>query len=135
MTIKTLLAPNKNSIWIAFFWTFLILYLSLRSVTNMPKITFSNADKIVHFTFYLGFVILWYRYLVFKEKVLLSNKIVLVLISITFGIAIEFAQKYFTTTRQADILDVLANSAGTLAGIFVATRIFQKNKKSEVFDK
>ncbi|EKT4552280.1 VanZ family protein [Flavobacterium psychrophilum] len=101
----------------------------------MPKITFSNADKIVHFTFYLGFVILWYRYLVFKEKVLLSNKIVLVLISITFGIAIEFAQKYFTTTRQADILDVLANSAGALVGIFVATRIFQKNKKSEVFDK
>nr|WP_262710038.1 VanZ family protein [Flavobacterium psychrophilum] len=135
MTIKTLLAPNKNSIWIAFFWTFLILYLSLRSVTNMPKITFSNADKIVHFTFYLGFVILWYRYLVFKEKVLLSNKIVLVLISITFGIAIEFAQKYFTTTRQADILDVLANSAGTLVGIFVATTIFQKNKKPEVFDK
>ncbi|WP_395058457.1 VanZ family protein [Flavobacterium sp.] len=129
MTIKHLLAPNKNAIWIALFWTFLILYLSLKTSVNVPKINFQNADKVVHFTFYFGFVILWYRYLVFKNSVLLNNKIVLVLISIGLGIAIEFAQKSMTTTRQADFWDVVANSAGTLVGIFVATKFFKENKK------
>ena len=128
MTIKNLLAPNKNAIWIAFLWTFLILYLSLRNAENIPKVNIPNLDKVVHFTFYFGFVILWYRYLAFKNDVLLKNKIVLVLISIGFGIAIEFVQKYFTTTRQADILDVVANSTGTLVGIFVVTKFFKENK-------
>ena len=130
MTTKNLLAPNKYAIWIAFFWTFLILYFSLKNAENIPKFNLRNIDKVVHFTFYFGFVILWYRYLVFKESVLLNNKIVLVLISIGFGIAIEFAQKYFTTTRQADILDVVANSTGTLIGIFVASKFFKDRKPS-----
>ena len=125
MTIKNLLAPSKNAIWIAFIWTFLILYFSLKTSVNVSRISFLNADKIVHFTFYFGFVILWYRHLVFKKSVLLNNKIVLVLISIGFGIAIEFAQKYFTTTRQADIWDVVANSSGAIVGIFVATKFFK----------
>ena len=135
MTIKNLLAPNKNAFWVALFWTFLIIYLSLRNAANMPKINFKNADKVVHFTFYFGFVILWYRHLVFRNSVLLNNKIVLVLISIVFGVVIEFAQKNLTTTRQADIWDVLANSIGTLVGIFVATKIFRTNKTLGVFDK
>ena len=128
MTIKNLLASNKNTVWIAFFWTFLIVYLSLRNAHNIPKVNIPNLDKVVHFTFYFGFVILWYRYLVFRNNVLLNNKIALVLISICFGIAIEFAQKYFTTTRQADIWDVAANSTGTLVGIFVVTKFFKENK-------
>lgn len=131
MTIKNLLAPNKNAIWIAFLWTFLILYLSLRNAASIPKVNFANADKIVHSTFYFGFVILWYRYLAFRESILLKSKIVLVIISIGFGIAIEFLQKYFTTTRQADILDVVANSTGALVGIFVSTKLFKENKTSK----
>lgn len=135
MTIRHLLAPNKNAIWIAFLWTFLILYLSLKTTVNAPKFNFTNADKVVHFTFYFGFVILWYRYLVFRNNVLPNSKIALVFVSIIFGIAIEFAQKIMTTTRQADIWDVVANSTGTLVGIFVATQCFKENKSSESFDK
>ena len=135
MTIKNLLAPNKNAIWIAFVWTFIILYLSLKSTIDTPKFSFPNEDKIVHFTFYFGFVILWFRYLVFRNNALLNNKIALVMISIFFGIAIELAQKYFTTTRHADFLDVVANSTGTLFGIFVATRFFKESKTQKVFNK
>ena len=125
MTIKNLLAPSKNSFWVAVFWTFIILYLSLKTTIDTPKLSFPNEDKIVHFTFYLGFVILWYRYLLFRKSVLLNNKIALVIISIFFGIAIEFAQKYLTTTRQADVWDVVANSSGSLVGIFVARKLFK----------
>ncbi|MEO8235185.1 MAG: VanZ family protein [Flavobacterium sp.] len=134
MIIKNLLAPNKNAFWVAFFWTLLILYLSLKKTIDVPKFSFPNEDKIVHFTFYLGFVILWYRYLLLRNSILLNNKIALVIISIFFGIAVEFAQKYLTTTRQADIWDVVANSIGTLVGIFVATKLFKENKTSKVLD-
>jgi VanZ family protein len=130
MTIKTLLAPNKLSVFVAVLWTLIITYLSLTTSTQQPQ-TFKNADKIVHFTFYFGFVILWYRYLVFKNSALLKNKIMLVLVSVFFGIAIEFAQKYLTTTRQADIWDVVANSTGSLIGIFVATKLFTTNSLSK----
>ena len=123
-SIKNLLAPNKNAIWFAFFWTFIILYFSLKPTIDAPKFTFPNEDKIVHFTFYFGFVIVWYRYLVFRKSVLLNSKIALVIISIFFGIAIELAQKYLTTTRQADAWDVVANSIGSIVGIFVAIKAF-----------
>lgn len=127
MTIKTLLAPNKTAIWTALLWTAFIVFMCLKRPSGEEIFYFPNADKVVHFTFYLGFVILWYRYLVFRNSILLNNKIVLVLLSILFGIMIEFAQKYLTTTRQADIIDVLANSSGSVAGIFMAT-LFYKNK-------
>ncbi|WP_394760223.1 VanZ family protein [Flavobacterium sp.] len=134
MTIKSLLAPNKFAIFLAVVWTLFITYLSLTTSTQQPQ-TFENEDKIVHFTFYFGFVLLWYRYLVFRNSNLLNNKITLVIISIVFGIAIEFAQKYFTTTRQADIWDVIANSIGSLVGIFVAANIFKTDFKSNRFEK
>ena len=135
MTIKNLLASNKNAIWIALLWTFLILYLSLKNTVNAPKFSFPNADKVVHFTFYFVFVILWYRYLLLRKKVVPKTKMALIFLSIIFGIAIEFAQGNLTTTRHADIWDVVANSTGTLVGIFVATKLFKENKSSESFGK
>lgn len=38
---------------------------------------------------------------------------------ILFGIAIEFAQTFMNLGRNGDLRDVLANVAGTLAGLFV----------------
>jgi VanZ family protein len=61
---------------------------------------------------------------VFRKSVLLNSKIALVIISIFFGIAIELAQKYLTTTRQADAWDVVANSIGSIVGVFVAIKAF-----------
>ncbi len=118
MTIKTLLAPNKTSFWIAFLWTTWIVYLCLKAQSNTSFFAFPNQDKVAHFTSHFVFVLLWYRYLVYKNSAFLKNKIALAVSSIVFGIAIEFLQKYFTTTRHADVLDVVANIAGALFGIF-----------------
>lgn len=46
-------------------------------------------------------------------------------IAVLLGILIELAQKYFTTTRQCDIWDVAANSAGSFVGILAAVKLFQ----------
>jgi glycopeptide antibiotics resistance protein len=54
------------------------------------------------------------------KKIKLSLKKTLIyafLFSLLFGILIEVAQAIFTTTRKADILDVLANSLGGLFAV------------------
>lgn len=127
MITKLLLVLNnkKKSIWVAVLWTFIILYLSLKNPSGEQRFSFENADKIVHFTFYFVFVILWYRCLVLTNRNQIKYKIGLVCIAVLFGILVELAQKYFTTTRQADVLDAVANSTGAFMGILVATRIFR----------
>ena len=125
MTIKHLLAPNKKSFWIALFWTFFILFLSLKRPSGEATFYFPNADKLVHFTFYFVFVFLWSRYLYFKGSVKLRHKIILVFISISLGIVIELVQGYFTTTRQADVWDAIANSVGSIVGILLASNIYK----------
>lgn len=129
MTIKSLLAPNKKSIWVAVFWTFLILYLSFKNPSSEEKMFyFPNADKVVHFTFYFVFVITWFQYLVFEKKQDLKKKITLVSAAILLGISVEIGQNYLTETRQGDVLDALANSIGGITGILVCSKFLDPKK-------
>lgn len=128
MLIKNLLAPNKSGIWLALFWTFLILFLSLKTPSGESKFYFPNADKVVHFTFYFVFVFLWFKHLFFIQKNGKKNKIVLVVVAILFGILMELFQHFFTTTRQADFWDVVANTLGSLMGIIVVSSVFKMEK-------
>ncbi len=127
MLIKRLLAPNKYSIWLAILWTSILLILCFKTPSIEKKVYFPSADKIVHFTFYFVFVILWSRYLLYKNILSKKSKSYLVIIAILLGILIEIGQSILTTTRQADILDVVANSLGALIGIY-AVSIFYQSK-------
>ncbi|WP_269224591.1 MULTISPECIES: VanZ family protein [Flavobacterium] len=65
------------------------------------------------------FTFVWY---LFFRKQLITEKIVKPLLysflfSFTFGITIEILQQTITTTRNADIFDVIANSTGALLSI------------------
>ncbi|MES2812417.1 MAG: VanZ family protein [Bacteroidota bacterium] len=126
MIIKTLSEPNKKSLWTAVIWTGLILFLSFKSPAGVPQINISNIDKVVHFMFYFVFVFLWYRFLFFKKLTQKKHLIVLVLIAISLGILVEFAQGYFTITRQPDFFDALANTIGSLFGFILANSILKK---------
>jgi VanZ family protein len=128
MLIKNLLAPNKRDIWLAVFWTFLILFLSLKAPSGESNFYFPNADKVVHFTFYFVFVFLWFKYLFFIQKNKMKNKVALVVVAILFGISMELFQHFFTTTRRADIWDVAANSLGSIMGIIVVSSVFKMKK-------
>ncbi|WP_310555735.1 VanZ family protein [Flavobacterium sp.] len=125
MTTKYLLAHSKN-FWLPVFWTFLILFLCFKSPSGESKFYFPNADKVAHFTFYFVFVLLWFRSILFYVGNKFFNKILLLVISICFGLAIELAQNYFTTSRKGDVWDVLANTIGSLMGLFFASFLFKK---------
>ncbi len=112
---------NKKIFFLlAILWTLVVTYLSLASLRDVGStIKFPYKDKIVHFTFYLMFVILWSLF--FKQR---KYNYKILLAAIGYGITMEICQKLFTTTRTADVLDVLANSTGALVGLLIITTIF-----------
>ena len=102
----------------AIFWTGVILFLSLENAKNIPAINIPYLDKVIHAGFHFVFTILWFLYL--KKKFINANNVHLLFFtligSFVLGMAIELMQQYFTTSRNADVFDILAN----LFGAFLA---------------
>jgi VanZ family protein len=125
--IKNLLEHRYFYLWLAELWTFLIAYLCLTSAKDLPNVQIINKmglqsiDKYVHFTLHFVFSALWFQYL--KNKDSNQNKPLqgifakVLLASFIYGVLIEIAQSLFTTTRQGDVLDVMANTSGAVMAI------------------
>ena len=116
----------------ALFWTGFILYLCLIRASNLPSVTIPYIDKCVHFVFHFVFSILWFLVLDFYFKNQSRNKLlgIVFLMSLCFGIAIELFQTFFTVTRNGDVIDVFANSTGSLLAILTLVfldKMFKKN--------
>ena len=114
----------------ALFWTGVILFFCLENAQNIPQIAIPFVDKMVHVVFHFIFTILWFLY--FKKKFSSPNMTRLLSIawmsSLFFGIAIELIQQYVTTTRNADIIDVLANSIGATFAVLLLLKLNTYNK-------
>lgn len=78
-------------------------------------------DKILHFSAYFVLTISWLVafYKSIYHKLPLINVVIALFI---YGIIIEVLQEVFTTYRQADLFDILANSIG----ILIAWALFNK---------
>lgn len=114
--------PKSGSYTLLFIsWTVFIILASFFSfegvALNSPDIP--HLDKFVHFVFYFGFAVL--AGLACREQRIMAvsrtNEYLKVfLAALLFGTFIEVLQLTLTTWRSGDILDVVANSAGALAG-------------------
>ena len=104
---------------LAILWTLFIAYLCLANFESLPKVGISGADKYVHVTLYFVFTTLWSWHLKTRNPIVFSPLIKVVIVSIIYGSLIEMAQGVFTTTRKADILDVLANTLGSILAMVV----------------
>ncbi|UPT69369.1 MAG: VanZ family protein [Flavobacterium sp. JAD_PAG50586_2] len=94
--------------------------MCLVSFGKLPSLGVSDADKYVHVTLHFVFVLLWGFYSKIKEsKIVIPRILKLVVVSILYGLLIEFLQDTFTATRQADIMDVLANFTGATLALIV----------------
>ena len=95
--------------------------------SNIPAVSFPSIDKIVHFCFHFGFTISWILF--FKKE--LKGKapddykayLISFIFSVFFGITIEILQSVLTTTRAADVTDILA----------IISPVRGKNKSDTVF--
>ncbi len=121
--LKSLLLPA------AFLWTVMIAVLCLIDANELPKpeLDISSPDKYVHFTFHFMFTLLWITYGRMKWRNVLMKVFTA---SLVFGILIEICQEFFTTTRSADISDVLANVSGSLVAI-ILLRVFGKHRRNQ----
>lgn len=99
----------------------LITSLSLFSFSDEgeSKIWFPHLDKIVHFTFHLGIMVLGYLMLLQSTVSIEDRKRkvqFLLLFSLCYGLLIEGLQWLMPYDRSAEISDVLANSLGAITG-------------------
>jgi VanZ family protein len=102
----------------------IITYFCLTDSSNIPAINFPSIDKIVHFCFHFGFTVSW---ILFFKKELKGKEaddfkayLISFIFSVFFGITIEILQSIFTTTRAADVTDILANALGAVVAVFSA---------------
>ncbi|WP_264519750.1 VanZ family protein [Flavobacterium sp. N1994] len=133
MLTKSLLGLKKVSLVFAIGWTLIIAFLCLVKVNDFPSIGISitSVDKYVHITFHFVFTMLWGFYSWEKQGVIeIKNIRNIFLISVGYGILIEFLQEEFTTTRHADIMDVAANTIGALMALGVFLYL-NKKKQNE----
>lgn len=107
--ILKLVKKNILSITVAL----VIAYLSLAPGDSFKEVTFSNADKIVHFIMYLTFMTV----IIFENRKLIKNTkqiIFIALIPFSYGILMEVLQFLLTSDRGASFFDVLSNLSGVI---------------------
>lgn len=81
-------------------------------------------DKWVHVGFFLGLAFL----LLSAFEGLRQPKWSVVGIAIIYGLAVEFIQHYFIANRAFDVYDWLADTVGSLAGLWLWSWVYKKNK-------
>lgn len=108
---------NKFSILIAL----IIILLSFSKASSFQEINFINIpylDKLVHFGLY--FLLMMVIILEHQKSLQNTRTLILIgLIPIIFGAFIELGQSGLTVSREADILDVLSNSAGVASALLL----------------
>ncbi len=115
---------NKLIAFIPFVVWVIIIYILL----TLPAKDFGSidvkipfADKVVHAGIFALMVILFawpYRYESFKKNRL--KIFVVAVISVVYGIAMEFVQKNLTNPRGYEEWDMVADAVGAFIGFFMA---------------
>lgn len=107
----------------AIIWVIIVLVLCTlpgKDIPHSPLFEKVHMDKIVHFTLFAGsvlFISLGYYW--HKKRVSELTFLTIVLVASFYGLAIEFIQKYFTSSRSFDMNDVAADVLGAVAGIWI----------------
>lgn len=127
---KNLLVPKQIYFLAALLWAGVIAFFCLVQLNNVPLGEVSNLDKLVHVFFHFILTVLCFLFFQKYTNALNSFKSIIIsfLFSVFFGIGIEIAQELFTTTRHADVFDVLANLSGAILGVAVVILLDLKTK-------
>jgi VanZ family protein len=114
----------------AVLWSAFIALCCLVSMNNFEAVPLEgpDIDKYVHGTFYFVFTFLWFYYFKFKSWSLNKRLVLVFIIAVLFGIAMEICQSLFTDDRSADLKDVLANTTGSAIAVVVLW-LLNKQKK------
>lgn len=106
-----------RSLWLGMGWLAIVAAFGFSLAPTSPHgVYVPHVDKLVHLTGYATLMFWWAQlYTAFQQRVRLGMALVLL------GITIEWLQG-FTSTRESDAWDVLANTVGILLGGWIAYR-------------
>ena len=123
MPIKKLL--ERNALFIAISITILIAIISLISLKGVHLLKAQNSDKYGHFFTYFILGLSWLNAIKNPSRKIFINYIIIFLI-ICYGIILEVLQDILTTYRQADLFDIIANSAGVIFAVILYNLLKKK---------
>lgn len=111
-------------------WFGVVNYLFFSPSTGIPSISFfqfKGSDKLIHgLLFFVGTLIYTKA---FAPKYTSTKMLGFYLF--IYGVLVEFAQEYFTTTRSFDWIDILADAIGiAFALIFISKLTVLKNNQN-----
>lgn len=113
--------------WTAFIpaicWILLILYVCTLPGNKIPDTSFFkkiHMDKIVHFCLFGG-TVFFLSLGVYRQHHRISafTLLLFVIVSATYGLAIEYIQEYWAINRSFDMYDFVADTLGAIAGVWV----------------
>lgn len=108
----------------ALFWLCLITVLLVIPGSRFPKENWLDKiwfDKWVHIGLFAMLVFLWCRTTTRKKEFYL-----IAAIAVVYGIGMEFVQKHFVSNRGFEILDIVADAAGSSLGLFYSLLQYRK---------
>ncbi len=126
--------PKKPLFTVGFvLWVAMIAFVCLSSfpAEQAPGIEIPHLDKVIHFILYLVATLLGAAFVreQFARRLSLNSSMLrIVVFLIIYGIIIEVIQMEFTTTRSAEVYDVLANCTGILIAVAII-RLFYSGKR------
>ncbi len=90
----------------------------VKITTPTPDLQLIGFDKVIHFCIYLWLNTLLISTIIAKYKeAKIVHIVATTLISIAYGVAIEFIQKH--VGREFDIYDIVANSVGAITAAII----------------
>ena len=126
MIIKHLLAHKSKAINVSLVYTVLLTFYCLKQ-SPIPIELPSQSDKILHALAYFVFTIVWFLAFYFTLKLSRTKSFIYTfLFSVAFGVLIEILQQQLTTYREGDVLDVVANTFGTILALLLLKIIFKR---------
>lgn len=124
--------PLVKNFWLFVLWMALILYLSFAPLKDWPQPGIFQKlylDKVVHFTMYALLSFLLLRS-IFQQQLKHTPRYATIITSLIFsaglGIAIEVLQPVFTMYRKFELMDMVANAVGAIAGVIVFKWLLSK---------
>lgn len=108
-----------------FLLTVVLLCLPGSAIPQRSWLTLIHADKIVHIGMFALLCILFAASMRKAERTAREQKkyILLVFIAcVTYGILMEFVQKYWIPNRSFEVYDICADTVGSLLGLWYAWR-------------
>ncbi|MFY9153105.1 MAG: VanZ family protein [Prolixibacteraceae bacterium] len=104
-----------------------IAALSLLPMQDLPRVPmFRGADKIIHMMMYTIFSLLFCWAI--KSEHNYSRMLLIVLVTVSWGVFMEFLQLEMHRGRSFSIYDILANFLGVMSGIAIYVLLSLKYK-------